>query len=297
MKKRIVLDSNYFRGAPIQVLRALAARGFRISVSVLALHEVWANAVVTENLGLIYGRARALADLVDAEHPIAPVGVELIARLGGRTHSPEFVQPTWGYADKMRTIWTGLCARRFDEAAVRGAGLATNNQIDEIAQGWLESCLEAAELREEIRRVPEHDAVVRLGASLAETCSRGIALHLGVQERWHGYYRTAALYAVRAALGSYRQPEANDSEDLQLLMHLGDDVVLATFDKGLIQYVDAAGSFQAPWVRTLGELMQGLAPAGPPWGRSARRAAKTHVSRDRRALRGLEDQARIIASG
>lgn len=75
-------------------------------------------------------------------------------------------------------------------------------------------------------------------------------------------------------------------------MHLADDVILVTSDIDLIERVDDSGTFQAPYVRTMGELLTGPVPDGPPWGVSARRAAKAHAKRRRDRLTELEQASR-----
>src|SRR5258708_28864444 len=117
----------------------------------------------------------------------------------------------------------------------------------------------------------------------------------GMQERFEGYYRSAGLHAARArrrASGVLPKPAANDAEDLQLLMHLAEGAFLATYDLKLIEHVDASGGRQAPWVRTIGELLTIELPRGNPWGRSARRAAANHRPRVRDRLSDLESQVR-----
>jgi hypothetical protein len=90
--------------------------------------------------------------------------------------------------------------------------------------------------------------------------------------------------------------DENDAEGLQLLMHLAEGAFMATYDLALIEHVDASGSFQAPWVRTIGELLTIELPVGKPWGRSARRAAEAHRPRVRSELRQLEESVRARRS-
>jgi hypothetical protein len=87
-------------------------------------------------------------------------------------------------------------------------------------------------------------------------------------------------------------PTENDAEDLTLLEHLADDVILLTGDHRLIAATDATESFQSPFVRSAWEVLDGRIPDGPPWGASAMEAGLAHQPRTRRSLRALEVEVR-----
>jgi hypothetical protein len=125
---------------------------------------------------------------------------------------------------------------------------------------------------------------------LVDRWAHEISVRHGIQERYHCYFRLAAQHAYRSATGVGRPTQENDSEDLQLTMHLADDAIVLTRDFALIEQVDETESFQAPWVRSLGEVLDGRVPEGKPWGRSARRATHGHQIRRARDLAKLEEE-------
>jgi hypothetical protein len=291
--RRLVLDSCCFQGASRAQLESLRSRGFRISVSALALMEVWAKAARTEQAEFIAARARTLSSYIDRSDPVVPTGVQLVARLGGSTHGTKFTQPDHKYETGIREVWRWLTEGKLPAEALRRSGLEANAEIDELAKGWVETGERIdPELRQAIRPLQEDRAIVRVASWLVDNVGRDISLKCGVQERLHGYFRLVALHAVRAAAGTHRRTTENDSEDVQLLMHLADDVVLVTSDVDLIARVDDTGSFQAPYIRTIGELLALPIPPGPPWGRTARRAAGAHTKRSRTRLNELDQASR-----
>jgi hypothetical protein len=107
-----------------------------------------------------------------------------------------------------------------------------------------------------------------------------------------------ALHAVLSGerlSGRRRQAEPNHAIDLHLLHHLGEGLVLATRDYELVELVDMSGSFQAPWVRTIGEVVLGRAPVGPPFSANARKVSAKHRARSRERLRGSDAEGEAIA--
>jgi hypothetical protein len=106
------------------------------------------------------------------------------------------------------------------------------------------------------------------------------------------------LHAERAhgrSVGRYPMHTTNHAIDLNLLQHLADGLIVVTRDYELIEEVDACGTVQAPWVRTVGELLAGRVPGGPPFAYHARRAKLKHRRRNRDGLRRLEEQGETLA--
>jgi len=264
-----------------------------LSISALALMEVWARSAREDELEFLQSRARNLAEYIDPLDPIVPTGAELIARLGGRIAGDEFRQPDVSFEVGIREVWRLLTAGTYPREVLRQSGFAANAEIDDLAKGWVRTSrnLDPA-LGPKIAAHAESEAVKPVAAWFANSWGRDISLRYGIQERLHGYFRIVALHAVRAAARTHGATTENDSEDVQLLMHLADDVMLVTSDFGLIERADDTGSFQAPYVRTIGELLTQSAPEGPPWGRSARRALKSHSKRERRGLHDLDQASR-----
>jgi hypothetical protein len=124
-----------------------------------------------------------------------------------------------------------------------------------------------------------------------------------VRARFDAYSRLLDLHFERAysrAVGNRPAHTPNHAIDVNLLQHLADGLIVVTRDYELIEEVDATGSVQAPWVRTVGELIAGRIPAGPPFALGAKRAAAKHKARNRSDLCRLDsladEQARFEAS-
>lgn len=276
-------------------LAALRARGFRLHASAVSLEELWAQAVRDGKLGLLSSRIPKIAPLIDEVEPVKTAGVDLVRRLGGSV-DPTFVTGETVSPAHFRALWQRLSSRTLtDEWLTRGGEMVIDS-AHERATGWLATVDIAASH-------PEWDGVEASELEIArqvtqqffETFGRTISIPGGMHERFEAYYRAAGLHAARARrrkLGKLPKPDENDAEDLQLLWHLAEPAFLATNDLNLIEHVDASGSFQAPWVRTIGELLTMDLPRGLPWGRSARRALDNHRRMDRVALNRLEAKVR-----
>jgi hypothetical protein len=104
--------------------------------------------------------------------------------------------------------------------------------------------------------------------------------------RYHAFLLLAAGMKNRYATDKYE----NDFEDIKTLYHLARPSIIATRDFALIEGVDACGTYQSPWVVTLGEILSGRVPDGEPWGGEARRLRKSFVPRNRKVLGDLETE-------
>lgn len=290
--RRLVLDSCCVRGVSREHLAELRALGFRISISMLALSEVWARAARTLKISELQARCQNLAGFVDEKDPIIPTGTDLLGRLGGRVVTPPFRQPDPAFQKKSVEVWRLLSHGQLTEDALRKIGMESDREINDLADGWLDTGRGfEPTLREQVRALPEAQAVKHVATWFINTWGKGMSIRHGRQERLHGYFRLVALYAVRAATGAHTTT-ANDAEDVQLMMHLADDVLVVTADHKLIQRVDETATFQAPYITTVGELLARGAPQGPPWGRSARKAVAAHAPRTRNALVKLDQAVR-----
>lgn len=112
-----------------------------------------------------------------------------------------------------------------------------------------------------------------------------------IEERFDAYTKLLTEHGASAfarAKGHQRAHEENDVTDTNLTQHIADGAVVATADHHWIESVDATKSVQAPWVRTIPELLNDLGPKGPPFGVSAQRAARRHRPRTRAGLAALE---------
>jgi hypothetical protein len=176
------------------------------------------------------------------------------------------------------------------EETRRLGGELANTQIDEIANGWT-----AIRRRALGRDFPGLEALSE--AEIARKLKPLFAKQAGVTrlaERYDAFFSVNAIVAARDAKKTPHQlkPHENDAEDLQLLLQLAQPAFVLTQDNGLISYVDDSGTFQAPWVRTIGELLTDPLPSGVPWGRSAKQQAKNFRRRPRKERSELERKLR-----
>ncbi len=292
--RRVVLDTNYFRGASVRMLAALVERGFRISVSVNAFTEHWLRTYVDENFGLLAGRAKNIRPFVDRELPILPTGIQLVALIGGLVRdgsAPRLEQFLAWTNDAWHELSSGNVPK---EWWTRGAlaSLATIGEHESVFDGLVRL---TPEVFPAILALPEEKASLRLGATFREHASMIEQCPYGVQSRKHAFYAAAAFHIVRA----HHHPgscssDPNLAEDVDLLQHLATPAILLTRDFPLIALVDACGTCQAPWVRTIGELLMDGPPVGFPWGKNAKRVKRGFSRRPKKALAQLEDQ--VVAS-
>jgi hypothetical protein len=103
------------------------------------------------------------------------------------------------------------------------------------------------------------------------------------------------LTACARSVGRLPALQPNHAIDLNLLHHLADGLLIASRDYRFIEDVDASGTSQAPWVRTVGELIAGKFPSGPPFAASARLAWKKHRPRTRLRLGELDKEGEAMA--
>jgi hypothetical protein len=261
----------------------------------VALAELWAKAGREADPEVLTRRVRALDRIVDPRDPLHPTGVQLVQRVGGTVQGPNLVRPHEQFALRAAAFWRQLVDGPSDRDAILRQGRTINSEIDDDAADWLGANEEAVALGERAGSLPESTAVRAVAADLVAHFATQVSVRDGVQERFHGYYRSVALHAIRAwkrRRGLLPKIDLNDSEDAQLPMHIADRAFVATHDLNFIEHFDASGTFQAPWMRTIGELLSQPLPVGDPWGRSARRALGSHIPRDRKRLVQLEEEAR-----
>lgn len=256
--RTVVLDSNYVRGAHEAELAALVERGFKLSVSILTLEEVWARSTRESLQPWLERRLGLLVKYLDPECPLQPAGQHFTHFLA---HDRSILQ------QRLRALWAHVCEGCVTAETWKQAGDDANAEITELGRGHVDSVLQTKELKlGGVADVPE--------GLLVPSLSRDIAAAAHVTElqfdRMQAYFYVYALIAVRAAQGiHYETAEENDAEDLQLLMQLAQPAFVATKDKTLVRRVDESGTYQAPWVRTIGELLVESLPSGAPWGWTA----------------------------
>jgi hypothetical protein len=283
-KRALVLDTNLVHYAPSVLLQALADHGFALRVSVIALEERLARCA-SEGIDKLRVRLRNIARFIDPLNPIAPQGGPLYARLGIHHPDPNRRQVNDGYNAALPGMWANLT----------GTGELTGWQ--RLADGMDGSInRNAALMRSRLKLltgVPKDG--VTYGEVLRET-RKTFADHPVVRR-----FGNARLDAHISRLAGMifdvpKQPSENDIEDLALLAHLVDDVILVTGDSRSIAAIDATGSLQSPFVRSAWEILEGMVPDGPPWGPSAVAALSVHARRTRQSLRAVEATARARLS-
>jgi hypothetical protein len=112
-------------------------------------------------------------------------------------------------------------------------------------------------------------------------------------DRFDAYMRVLDHRGMTAhdhATGKYSKFCPNDAMDLNLLQHLADGLIVVTRDYRLIEEVDRSNSAQAPWVRTVGELLAGRFPTGEPFACRARLEKKKHRPRKGENLANLDQR-------
>lgn len=279
-KRVLVLDTNVVLGAPVALLQVLAERGFLLRVSIIAIEERLARSS-REGIQKLRDRLRNISPFIDAERPIAPLGSPFHATLGIVDPDPSTRRNADAYNAALPGSWAKLTGTD-DASDWQGLASAMDDSINRAAA---------------LVRIPlaGHAAFskdgVEFGAVLRVTrqtlSSDPIVRHFG-STRLDGYIsRLAAM-----TFGVPELPTENDVEDLSLLQHLADDVVLVTDDRRSILAIDETGSMQAPFVRSPWEILEGIVPDGPPWGLGAWEAATGHAPRTRDTLKALEATAR-----
>lgn len=272
--KRVALDTNYTRYAPIEALAELKARGFLLSMPVTVLGEWWAGTVQRDRdgqeLARFSGRLRRLVTVLDEREPLLPDGAVL----------KRYLEATPAQGAELRRQSCEDARQRLLRLLDEGVTHETWTQVGHIAKDQIDAIgalfmrgIELARARPRLERpASEREAVVAM--------KRAVAIDAGLLtllERNDAFF---SVFALRGARALYETPgtdtriEANDAEDHQLLTHLAWPAIIATQDGRLIRAVDESGSHQRPWVRTIFEILNEPIPDGPTWGRSAKRAAR-----------------------
>ncbi len=269
---RLVFDTSYFRGAPRMALAALRDRGFKISLSLAGFMEFSHRRACEGRIDAFIGRVRTLRPYIDPDLPFVPSGMQLIAMCGGRF--PQGVDPRvesslqWG-----RDAWTALARPElFDLNAwlQRGQSVSAEEIADRIKK-WHLMREHFADPRD-VMTVPRSLAL----DLVADCCARATAIGIASfdPERFNAFQRCTALHILKHHRDRAYVAEDNDAEDVGMLQHIAQPAFFVVCDRRLIQSVDEAGTFQSPWVRTIGELLTDQLPTGVPWGDTARAQAR-----------------------
>jgi len=292
MTKFLVLDSMYYREANIAGLEALRARGFRIALPCFGFEEVWAKSTRESAMGILLKPLLRIAPYLDPHWPVLPAGKHLAEQLKARSRRKRrSLQNRFSARFRFLVEYIARTRTIADEAWTRAGALA-NADIDEGAKQHLETAA----------RVLATDFPGIGGKTIAELMPETKRLFAGVAgvedaaERLDAHLAAEALEGLHAAkkTPNRAKPKENDAEDFQMLQHIAFPSFVATKDVRLIGLVDESGTHQAPWVRTMVELIEDELPDGKPWGSTAREQAARFVRPTAKERR--EREAALLAT-
>jgi hypothetical protein len=284
-------------------------RGFDIRISGLAvaelsvrLQEQAPNDERAREQQAIRSRVRFLATLL-GDITFAPTHDHLVEKLGGYRRGAGNITSWSDWLSDTRMLWREIANdESLSQKAVDLMDSAAS-YIEDTGSDFVESADTAARFgRDERSRVPpeleeliEQIADEIVGPDLVDTIELPVP---SARERFDAHFRLSAFY-MRGRLGTRERPraalEANHATDLNLLQHLAEPLVLVTSDYAFIEDVDRCGTVQAPWVRTIGDLLAGKIPIGLPFGLNAQKQAASHRQRDRSNLKRLDEEGLLRA--
>lgn len=289
---RIVFDTSAFWACNKLTLEGLRSKRFRLSISLLALEEAWARAVREQWEERFFRQVRLLDPYIDLRMPVVPAMGHLMDLIGAVFRDGPLERSGAHAADMARKTWRILAEGLVkDRLLTDGAARSTaevRRYADASVGALKETAARFASLGfEHTREVALHIASVQDGA--ARTAE-------GSYERLNAFCHIEAHQRAEAARfgGDYLASKKRDHDaiDAALLMHVAQPAFIATQDYRLIVKVDRTDTFQAPWIRSLGELCTRELPRGLPWGPSAREAATALNARTREEL--VELDARVF---
>lgn len=280
----LILDTNVAGFTPARELEGLAKR-FTLRVSETALLERWVQSVRdydddrAQARGKFFNRLRSIAPFLDAVVPIAVGAGHLLRRVIAQADGLPPVQATEEREADLANQWKYIVTVGFnDEEWVTFARDHAGPHLDKLDAVLMGLARPAADLAKRVSpelqemnkafdALPDKEQQAHLLQHIVET----LRLSPAAAERLDGHVRNFVVRLQAAARGR-RMPKENDGADLSLMAHLGEGHVLLTDERQLVDVVDESDTYQAPWVRRLDDLDE--LPEGPPWGESAREAAR-----------------------
>jgi hypothetical protein len=299
---RIVLDTSCVRGTSRAAIAALTARGLQVQISGLALSELAVHfasdapdASERERIA-IRRRMGFLLDLFGGAVPLAPTHAALVDKLGGRVVGIGEV-PYQPWLEGGQKLWNELAGGDVTDPNVSSLVDTTASYVHETGEDFIKTSQAVAAFGEPT----EADILwARHFAPLLPSVLDYMELPppIPASERFDAYLRMLdrqTILAYGRSVGQYRAQSENDAIDLNVLQHLADGLIVVTRDYRLIEEVDACCTAQAPWVRTVGELLAGRVPHGAPFRYSASKAKQKHHQRNRENLRLIDQQGETLA--
>ena len=298
---RIVLDTSCVRGISRDALRMLKERGFEIHISGLALSEVavhFASPVsepTPSGRNKLRDRIRFLSGFFGGVVPLAPTHAALVDKLGGRVEGISGLRfRPWLL--RAQATWSELAGTGDQFSQILSFVQETADYVTQSGEDFVNTVSTAAAFGEP----SENDiAIAKRISKFIPSIVDQIYLPNGVSpaERFDAYTRVQELHLFRAydrSVGRLRAAEPNHAVDINLLQHLAEGLLLVTRDYELIEDVDASGSVQSPWVRTIGELILGRYPIGLPFGYGALVARRKHHARKRTQLARYDQEGESL---
>ncbi|WP_438036991.1 hypothetical protein [Sorangium sp. So ce204] len=270
--RRVVLDTCVLRSTSAGDVDALRTRGFAVSLPMFAVSEAWAAALRDGAPGKAFGPISRVLPRLDPELPfvLGPAHLGQQANALNVAARKRFAAEHRARSTKLRDRLVYELGRGICDAAFHRIGELLDKGLNELADQWVESLQEmwAREVNPAAAAVPEPEmlkrSLLRFGSHYHER-----------PERFDAQLRVMFLLIIRAARHQGKQPQPNDIEDVGMLGCIAAPAFLATSDVRLLSLVDESDSYQAPWVRTVPELLTAELPRGVPWGESAKRAHRT----------------------
>jgi hypothetical protein len=295
---KLVFDTHYFRGLKPPVLEELRRRKFILSISYTAFVEAWNRSLEDDKPGLFFGPARNFAPYVDPNDAIAPSGGELFVRLGAQP-PPGKKQNAAKFREWAALCWKHAVTSNSGDPFYRAHGAHAQAALAAVKRNWLRMAkkwtvrMANVSKREHLRslRILTEVDPKRLERAMWRWIReahppRGMNSP-GPSERAHAYLRVVSRQLLATGRGG-EMAAANDAEDFLQLSHVSEGAIFVTRERKILRLVDACGTFQAPWVRTLAEVLTDRLPRGRPWGRHARRVAALFKRRPYDELRDQE---------
>ena len=261
---RVVLDTMYVRGAREEELLQLRTRGFAISIPMIVIKELWARSANERRPGLLFRRVQLLSKHVDQAMPLTPDKGALTKFITARDDAEVENHLQW-----LRGFWMNLVRGQVDDEAWQTVGLRAHEDLEQADwHGLLNSMIGKYP---DLAHIPMEDLVSQLRAALYDH-----EIGRSTARVFDAHQVVKAMRIAQAAVAnprSFKKAVQNDTPDLQLLLQVGLPAFVATEDGRLLGDVDASGTYQAPWIRRLADLVEGDLPDCLPWGIEAHDAA------------------------
>jgi hypothetical protein len=257
-------------------LGALISRGFRLSVSIEGLREVWAKSISQSKFELLTRRIELLAPLLDKDSPVAFVGTAL---LGLVVSLPTSVAADAAqFRERVNRGFSNLPRNRLTQEEWLNIGQELQSELSGEERWWNQQIETAIVLDKEVQTLQEKIGIPFYPRSRGfKIIKRGMAppfrarTEPSFEARFDAFHSYLAMKLTDAR---NHRPQQNDYLDARHLCHLGWPAFLVTMDLKLIHAVDASGTRQRAWVRTPAELVLGSVTRCPPWGAAADKIAR-----------------------